>query len=1227
MERSPMCRKSVYLSTLAGVAALTFAAGASANIAQSPLIIANAAKSNLLLVLDDSGSMDWEVGFPSHRDGILHWNTNARRLTDSSGELYTVFQNERFSYLFPNGTGTGNKVYATSGTNGNALPPRPEYAFARSSHYNPQYYNPDITYRPWLNIGDRTFANADPRSAISDPVVAASARIDLTSDLYVTSGNDWLFRTRTGMRRPDSNGRPGDTVATGDRLDAYTYYPATYYVPIRRSITLPTWLGSGNCNNPQASTYNTFHADWSVTRQGDLEGRGVDAIGPGGICLQKVEIKSANSFPSGRSYADEIQNFANWFVYHRKRHLALRAGLGEAFENLANVRAGSFTLNTRNDVTMWDLDDNRASLYNFFYGIVGRNASTPNRQALNHAGLQFDTNSNVITAACQHNFALQFTDGYSNQLSSAPNVGNADGTWGAPFADTHSNTLGDIAALFYNRRLRADDFAAGKVPVPAACNVSNPAGHLACRNDLHMRTFAITLGAQGHRFGVTHHTSRDAHNNPFTWSNPTTEADPVQIDDLYHAAVNGRGELLNARSTQELTERLRQALTLISDSVVSSASSAATNSTRIDAGTMVFQARFNSANWSGELLAYSLDRDGIGDLQWDAGDPAAGLIPLPTARRIYTRGSGNTQVEFQWHNLSAEQRDALDRNRSGQVDGLGQRRVDFLRGDRSREQLNGGPFRDRARVLGDIVNSSPEFVGRQDFGYSRLPAGADGASSYAAYVASKRDRAKMIYVGANDGMLHAFDADTGHERWAYVPSELVGPMRELTDPNYRHRYYVDGSPAVMDAYWGGEWRSVLVTTLGAGGRSVVALDVTSPDNPVLLWEYQHAALGHVMGRPSIARLQNGRWAAIFGSGYGLARSAKLFIVDLETGVLTTTAPISTVRSQDEATAVANGMSPPIAVDVDRDRVADYIYAGDLLGHLWKFDVSASNPNQWGSGFTGAGRPQPLFAACASGSDVQPFACPAASRQPITMRPEVGYGPDDGQRVYFGTGKYFEVGDNVVAPAGAVQSFYGIEDDNSSRVTGRSQLTRQTITAEVTVGSQEGRGTSRNPADANSRGWYLDLLSPSGYEGERAVSTPVLYEGLVIFATLIPSSDPCESGGTSWLMAISTDTGGAPLSPVFDLDGDGEHGGGDNVGDVPASGRRSNVGIIQTPRIVRGRQVRDDDDDDDDDEDDEEQLCPRDFYVAPGSTGGIEHGWLGRSGECPYGRTSWRQLWP
>ena len=471
----------------------------------------------------------------------------------------------------------------------------------------------------------------------------------------------------------------------------------------------------------------------------------------------------------------------------------------------------------------------------------------------------------------------------------------------------------------------------------------------------------------------------------------------------------------------------------------------------------------------------------------------------------------------------------------------------------------------------------------------------------------------MLFVGANDGMLHAFDALTGVERWAYIPSQLVPSLRVLTDPRYRHRYFVDGSPVVGDAYYDAAWKSVLVGTLGAGGRGVFALDVTNPDSfgtGSVLWEFtdaQDANLGHVIGRASIARMANGEWAAIFGSGYGSGKAARLYIRNLKTGAEIKT--LSTVHSSQEASAVANGLASPLPVDLDGDTITDVIYAGDLYGNLWKFDLGG-NANSWDVAFKQGNNPRPLFTACASGDASGPFACAAASRQPITSRPVAGYG-QGGVMVYFGTGKFFETGDNIVDANTPKQTFYAVLDANA-RVAGRSALTQQTITSEATYDHDgyeyELRTTSNTLPGANSKGWYLDVVSPNGAEGERIVASPVLREGRIIFATLIPSGDACDAGGSSWLMELSAASGSRLPHTPFDANNDGVIDGNDGAADgTPGSGMRSTVGIIQTPTII------------------EIPGTTNEVKISSGSEGGLMNTLESRGATA--GRTSWRQLWP
>lgn len=1183
-----------------------------AAIAQSPLTLAGGAKPNLLLVMDDSGSMDWEMLFPTDQ-GVLYWNRNS--FVDANGNYHQSGGRE-YVYLFPNGTGAGNKAYpalnARGGEAGNSspLPPRPEFAFARSADYNKQYFNPDLEYRPWVSSGSKAYGDANPAAALSDPEVAGSATINLAANVSATA-NEWRFRTSTGMH--GANG----TTATGVSLETYTYYPATYYRRTTASIALPAWVGGGNCSTAMPSRYARFVSDWSSARQATLEQGGVAAIAPDGACLVRTVIQAGTP---------EMQNFANWFQYHRKRHLALRASLGTVFDTVSGARVGGIRINSASgnlqqcslantDATapmgMCDVDDadGKQALYRFFYGMTGAQRGTPNRQGLLYAANQFDTNRAIVTQACQKNFTLHFTDGYTNLPDPGWNSGAGDAD-----ADGYSNAIADIAAKYY-KRIRSD-LPGGKVPAPAACGtakapVVNPPAWLDCNFDPHMNTYGITLGTVGNIFGVTHHAVADAHANKPAWPDPGIDGKP-QVDDLYHAAVNGRGEMLNATSSAELTTRLQQALSDILARGAGSGSRTAASSSRGGGGNQLFQARFDAGQWTGDVIAHEVRADGsLGKQNWSA----AAQMPAHASRNI---SYGPASTPFAWAQLGATLRAAFNRNPlTGQVDDAGERRLNWLRGDMAAQgSRNGVTLRERNSALGDIVNSNPRYVGTENYAYDRLPMGAPGRNQYAAFRFGKAARKPMVYVGANDGMLHAFGAADGIEQWAWIPSEFLATsvsqpspaLAQLPRSDYSHRFYVDGQPMAGDAWFGSAWHTVLVVPMGAGGRSIVALDVTDPTaGPKVLWEYTDADLGHVLGQPSIQRMANGKFAAIFGSGYGLDASAKLFVVDIETGDLIRkidTDPAFVVASGHE-----NGLSAPYPVDINGDAVIDMVYAGDLWGNLWRFDVDGGDESAWRTHHGSAARPSPLVTVCASGDVAGIYGCPAAGRQPITVRPVVGRGANGlGQTVYFGTGKLFETGDGSLPAAGAtgpVQSFYAVFDDNGNKVVaGRSELRQQSIISE----SQQFRVTTANALENDDRGWYLDLVSPvAGFGGERVVSDPVLRGGRIIFTTFMPKADACEGGSDGWLMELGSDSGARFIAPVIDTNGDGIYDDKDKIDGKTVSGVRGEDGAPLVPSIVTDQKG-----------DEKKHL--------QGAGGGLPQE-VGERGALARGRTSWRQFWP
>ena len=448
------------------------------------------------------------------------------------------------------------------------------------------------------------------------------------------------------------------------------------------------------------------------------------------------------------------------------------------------------------------------------------------------------------------------------------------------------------------------------------------------------------------------------------------------------------------------------------------------------------------------------------------------------------------------------------------------------------------------------------------------------SASYSAFETTYKNRTPMIYVGSNDGMLHGFRAEDGREMIAYVPSKVYSRLSQLTSQTYSHRYFVDGSPTVGDAFYGGAWHTVLVGGLRGGGQGIYALDVTDPNAfseasaaNLVRWEFtdtNDADLGYTFSQPSIVKMANGKWAAVFGNGYNNTEAdgkasttghAVLYIVDIQTGAL-----IQKLDTKVGSTVTPNGLATPAPVDTNGDRVTDYIYVGDLQGNMWKFDVSGGSPNQWKSAYGTGAKPAPLFTA----KDASGVA------QPITSRPEVGKHKDGGYMVYFGTGKYIEVGDNI--PTGAqTQSFYGIRDNNAT-VTGRSSLKQRTVQVVVDSGMHEYRVTNNDAIDwSTQRGWYLELPE----QGEKQVSDSILKDGRIIFTTLTPTTNACTGGGSSWLMVLDSMSGGRLKYSPFDVNGDDKFDKDDMVRvteggapvDVIATGtRRKAGGIMSTPAI-------------------------------------------------------------
>ena len=371
---------------------------------------------------------------------------------------------------------------------------------------------------------------------------------------------------------------------------------------------------------------------------------------------------------------------------------------------------------------------------------------------------------------------------------------------------------------------------------------------------------------------------------------------------------------------------------------------------------------------------------------------------------------------------------------------------------------------------------------------------------------------------------------------AYAPHAVFPHLIELTKPAYAHRYYVDGSPTAADVQTASGWRTWVVGGLGAGGRGAYALDVTDParlanaaasGNPALIvqWEFTAADdpdLGFTFSQPSIVRMQNGRWAALFGNGYNSPNDhAVLYVIFLDGGQDGTWTPgVDYVRIPASGglpvqAGAANGLSTPAAVDLDGDFFTDLIYAGDLQGNLWKFDVSSPFPGDWDSAYRGGVTPAPMFVCTDAGGQ----------RQAITTRPEVGPHPIAGTMVYVGTGKNLEPGDRSSA---ATQTLYGLWDRQAPTTTPYSRLDGSLLQQ-----TMQQRGDVRimnNHAVDWSRqvGWFVDLPAA----GERLISHPTLRHRRLVFTSFVPSL------GGGWLNELHAPSGGRLPFTLLDLDNDG-----------------------------------------------------------------------------------------
>jgi len=759
-------------------------------------------------------------------------------------------------------------------------------------------------------------------------------------------------------------------------------------------------------------------------------------------------------------------------------------------------------------------------------------------------------------------------------------AGSADGA-PYPYRDGHDapSTLADIAYYYYQTDLRTD----------ALTNCSNTIGATTysslCENNVlgagkdvnqqqHMTTFTIGLGANGtlhyERNYETAAKDADATTTQYydikhetaDWPDPINNSGAERIDDLWHAAVNGRGTYYSASNADNLSAGIRSALAGIS-ARTGSASAAATSTlqpTETDNG--VFVALYRTQVWDGEINKLTIDPNS-GSLSaapaWQARDQldakvaAAGAAADGRTIKYFNATATDKLQEFTYANLSGDGKgfnfedfcsrtptpdqcgvDANDLTAAQKTAAdLGDNLVRYLRGQATYEDKNSNAnpyYRGREHILGDIVSATPVYEKEPKHSYG------DYDATYNAYKTAAAGRAATLFTAANDGMLHAFDADSGAERWAYVPSFVMPDLWRLADRAYgnNHRFFVDGPPVVADVCTSStaagcgsadDWRSILVGGLNKGGCGYYALDVTDPAHPKGLWEFTHEQLGYSYGVPQIVRRKDGRWVAIFSSGYNNVQSGgcpnstaasdgngHVFVVDALSGALLDQIPTYTSGTTPAGTTTTPSGLGQLNVHIDNasTAIAGRAYGGDLLGNVWRIDFDDN--------LGVAGNEATLLAQLKTATNLP---------QPITIRPElntVKVSNASYNGVFIATGRY--LGDSDPSDT-SQNTIYALKDDLNTTIADvrGSAMVARTLAQATNGSNQTIRTVSGSTMDWSTKfGWYMDLNPDGNSPGERVTVNTQLAFNLWDVAANVPDANVCNAGGYSFKYAIDTSTG-------------------------------------------------------------------------------------------------------
>ena len=855
-------------------------------------------------------------------------------------------------------------------------------------------------------------------------------------------------------------------------------------------------------------------------------------------------------------------------------------------------------------------------------------------------GITTDVGSLTVEVACQSSTPTVPSPNPSTRVLDAgitPNPVTTTGTTGGSF-----DSLSDVAMYYYITDLR-----------PGTCTLCEDnvfvGGKLDNNPQQHMTTFTLGLGASGSmRYSSTYETDNAGdyaavkHGDPAsttvcTWQTAGTvcnwplpgQTPPVtgdgkieNIDDLWHAAIDGRGAYFSATNPDTLSTGLTNALAAIQSHKGAGAAAATSTLNPVADNNLAYVASYTTVLWQGNLEARGVDPDTgvtnqnaewcvediLADTCSDGSNPvilyssgvnnaafcvvpnstvsscpdgvlASGVCTTPAAkactgklpvqvanntRNIWTKGTATNMATLNNFKLGSGGDLSSTNFDSSKLSGITQwtaaapdgwdpaqknlaptKIVDYLRGSHDYELSSSTTanqlFRIRTASLGDAVESQPAFVGPPTFSYVD--------TGYSAFKTAKALRSGTVYMGANDGMMHAFDASTdtggavsataGNERWAFVPSMVIPNMWKLADSQYKdtHQFFVNGSPVVGDVYDSttSTWKTILVGGLGGGGRGYYALDITNPTSPILLWEFttaDNANLGYSYGNPIITKKSNGDWVVLLTSGYDNGSLDKdkvtsnnpvgdgngyLYVVNAIGGPASVTKPMVTIGTGTGSAATPSGLAQlsAWADEPEKNNAATFVYGGDLLGNVWRFDINAGTKMQFAK-------------LCANSTG-------ACDGQPITTRPELGKVLASGKVhrvVFIATGKYLESNDVSDTQQ---ETIYAIKDDDAT-----SAVINPRTLASTTPNGMVQQVISGSPPTVTSKavnfgtdlGWFVDFP----VLGERVNVPTRLESGTLIVPTLRPTSTVCKAGGDGRLFAFNYKTGSS-IGSHFAFDAD------------------------------------------------------------------------------------------